>query len=57
MDEQRARLELELEEVEERLRQREASLPAHSARPHQYLELEELEERRDELRRKIAESA
>lgn len=37
----------ELAELRRRYREREASLPAHSVRPHQLIELEELEEEID----------
>ena len=35
---------LELNELKEELKEREASLPAHSVRPHQLIAIEELEE-------------
>lgn len=38
------RLLEEIEELKARLRDREAALPAHSVRPHQVQEIEELEE-------------
>jgi len=34
-----------IQELKEKLRDREAALPAHSVRPHQILEIEELEEK------------
>ena len=34
----------EIEEMKAKLRDREAALPAHSVRPHQVQEIEELEE-------------
>jgi uncharacterized coiled-coil DUF342 family protein len=38
------RLLKKIQELRERLRDREAALPAHSVRPHQIQEIEELEE-------------
>ena len=35
----------ERQELKEKLRDREAALPAHSVRPHQIQEIEELEEK------------
>ncbi|MEJ2427811.1 MAG: histidine kinase [Deltaproteobacteria bacterium] len=40
----RERLLEEIEELKARLRDRETALPAHSVRPHQVQEIEELEE-------------
>jgi hypothetical protein len=34
-----------IQELQEKLRDREAALPAHSVRPHQIMEIEELEEK------------
>jgi chromosome segregation ATPase len=34
-----------IQELKEKLRDREAALPVHSVRPHQILEIEELEEK------------
>lgn len=48
-------LEKEIEELEERLRDREAALPAHSVRPSQLLIIEELEEQIEEKKRRLAE--
>lgn len=42
MDKQE-KLHKEIEELEEKLKDREAALPAHSIRPHQLLIIEELE--------------
>ncbi len=47
-------MEAELAELEAERRERQASLPAHSIRPHQLLVLEELDERIAELRGEIA---
>lgn len=44
----------EIKNLEERLRDREAALPAHSVRPHQIQEIEELEEKIAALERKLA---
>ena len=41
----REQLLKEIQELKEKLRDREAALPAHSVRPHQIQEIEELEER------------
>jgi chromosome segregation ATPase len=40
----REQLLKEIEELKAKLRDREAALPAHSVRPHQVQEIEELEE-------------
>jgi hypothetical protein len=47
-------LEKELKDLEERLRDRELALPAHSIRPSQLLIIEELEEEINEKRRRLA---
>jgi len=39
------KLEKEINELEERLKDREAALPAHSVRPHQLQIIEDLEEK------------
>ncbi len=41
----REQLLKEIQELKERLRDREAALPAHSVRPHQIQEIEVLEEK------------
>lgn len=41
----REQLLKEIQELKEKLRDREAALPAHSVRPHQIQEIEELEEK------------
>jgi len=46
-------LEQQLRRLEADLADREAALPAHSMRPHQLLEIEELEERIADLRRRL----
>ena len=48
-----AEMEAELVALEEELAERRAALPAHSLRPHQLQEIEELEDRIRELRQKI----
>jgi len=52
-------LNKEIRELEEKLKDREASLPAHSVRPQQMLAIEELEiaieEKKKELERMIKE--
>jgi len=47
-------LEREIRELEERLRDRELALPAHSIRPSQLLLIEELEEEIKEKKRRLA---
>ena len=44
----------EIQNLKERLRDREAALPAHSVRPHQIQEIEELEEEIAALEGKLA---
>ncbi len=44
----------EIQNLKEKLRDREAALPAHSVRPHQIQEIEELEEKIVELEGKLA---
>jgi predicted nucleic acid-binding Zn-ribbon protein len=48
------KLENEIKEIEERLRDREMALPAHSVRPAQLLLIEELEEEIKEKKRRLA---
>jgi uncharacterized coiled-coil DUF342 family protein len=50
----REQLLKEIQELKERLRDREAALPAHSVRPHQIQEIEELEEKIAALEGKLA---
>lgn len=52
---QRRRQEAELARLRAEVEERRASLPAHSIRPHQLLRIEELEERIEELARRLAE--
>jgi len=47
-------LEKEIRELEERLKDRELALPAHSIRPAQLLLIEELEEEIKEKKRRLA---
>jgi hypothetical protein len=47
-------LEMEIKELEEKLRDRELALPAHSIRPSQLLLIEELEEEIKEKKRRLA---
>ena len=49
----RERLLEDIEELKGKLLEREAALPAHSVRPHQVQEIEELEERIATLERKL----
>ena len=44
----------EIQNLKEKLRDREAALPAHSVRPHQIQEIEELEEKIAALEGKLA---
>ncbi len=44
----------EIQDLKEKLRDREAALPAHSVRPHQIQEIEELEEKIAALEGKLA---
>jgi hypothetical protein len=52
----RERLLDEIQEWKRKLRDREAALPAHSIRPHQLQEIEELEERIAELKKMLGET-
>lgn len=51
----RKELLAEIETLKEKLRDREAALPAHSVRPHQIQVIEELEEEIAELEGKLTE--
>ena len=53
-DTERQELLEEIQELKEKLRDREAALPAHSVRPHQIQEIEELEEKIAALEGKLA---
>lgn len=46
----------EIQELKRKLRDREAALPAHSVRPHQLQEIEELEEKIAELEKMLGEA-
>ena len=46
-------LKKEIEELEEKLKDRELALPAHSIRPHQLLIIEDLEEEIKEKKRRL----
>ncbi|MEE9613163.1 MAG: hypothetical protein V3W19_18040 [Desulfatiglandales bacterium] len=46
-------LEKEIEELEAKLEDREAALPAHSVRPHQLLLIEELETAIEEKKKEL----
>ena len=52
-DNKRERLLEEIEELKAKLRDRETALPAHSVRPHQVQEIEELEGKIVTLERKL----
>ena len=45
----------EIKDLEERLKDREDALPAHSVRPHQMLLIEELEEAIEEKKKELVE--
>lgn len=49
----RERLIKEIQELKEKLRDREAALPAHTVRPHQVQVIEELEEEIVALEKKL----
>ncbi len=53
MDESRANLEDRLLRLRAELKEREGSIPIHSIRPHQLIEIEELEEEIEEIEKKI----
>jgi hypothetical protein len=50
----RERLEQEIRELEDQLKDREAALPAHSVRPNQLQIIEELEEKIEEKKKELA---
>lgn len=50
-------LKQELQRLEAELADRESALPAHSVRPHQLVEIEDLEERIADLRQRLGEKA
>jgi hypothetical protein len=52
----RQRLLREIQDLKEKLRHREAALPAHSVRPYQLQEIEEIEERIADLEKLLAET-
>lgn len=47
------KLEKEIKDLEEQLKDREAALPAHSVRPHQLQIIEDLEEKIQEKKREL----
>ena len=51
----REQLQKEIQELKERLRDRETALPPHSVKPHQIQEIEKLEEKIAALEGKLAE--
>jgi hypothetical protein len=53
-DDKITQIKEELAGLKERYREREASIPAHSIRPHQLIELEELEEEIAEKEKELA---
>ena len=52
-DKTRQRLDEDLKRLLQELQERKAALPAHSVRPHQLLEIEELEEKIKKLKNEI----
>ena len=57
VERKRERLIKEIQELREKLRDREAALPAHSVRPHQILEIEELEDKITALKKELEETS
>jgi septal ring factor EnvC (AmiA/AmiB activator) len=53
-EQERSELEQKLAEKKATLAEREASVPAHSIRPHQLIEIEELEDEIAALEKKLA---
>jgi len=53
-DDSKEGLEQRLVELEKELEERKGSIPIHSVRPHQLIEIEELEDEIEDLKRKIA---
>jgi hypothetical protein len=51
--ETRKSLKARLEQLQAELKERKRSIPIHSIRPHQLIEIEELEEEIEELERKL----
>ena len=52
----RKSLEERLQKLRAELKERESSIPAHSIRPHQLIEIEELEEEIEELEKQLQHS-
>ncbi len=52
-DESRQDLEDRLRRLQAELKERKSSIPIHSIRPHQLIEIEELEEEIEELEKKL----
>ena len=57
VERKRERLIKEIQELREKLRDREAALPAHSVRPHQIIEIEELEDKITALKKELEETS
>ena len=51
--ENRKSLKARLQQLQAELKERKGSIPIHSIRPHQLIEIEELEEEIEELERKL----
>ena len=49
-------MEAKLRQMRAELEERKSSIPIHSIRPHQLIEIEELEEEIEELEKKLAQS-
>ncbi len=52
-DHERGDLEIKLSQLKARLTERKASIPAHSIRPHQLIEIEDLEEEIAEIENRL----
>lgn len=53
MESKKSKLEKEIKDLEEQLKDREAALPAHSVRPHQLQIIEDLEEKIQEKKKEL----
>jgi len=52
-DENREELERNLAKLQTEFQERQSSIPIHSIRPHQLIEIEELEEQIEDLKRRL----
>jgi len=53
VESKKSKLEKEIKDLEEQLKDREAALPAHSVRPHQLQIIEDLEEKIQEKKKEL----